>query len=74
MIDRSLGVAACCEQGSRIGGQDREPIAEIGGVVVARRLLKPELCAPERSTEFCDEFLCSVSTVSEPAREVAIET
>lgn len=73
MIDRSLCVAARGEECSRVCGQDREPVSEVGGVVLAGCLLEPELSAPERRTELGDEFFGAIAPISEPASEVARE-
>lgn len=74
MVDGPLGVAARRDQGSRVGGQDGQPVPEVGGVVVAGGLLEPELCAPERCAELGDEFFGAVAAIAEPTREVASET
>ena len=73
MIDGPLGVAARRDQGSRVGGQDGQPVSEVGGVVVAGGLLEPELCAPERCAELGDEFFGAVAAITEPAGQVACE-
>lgn len=74
MIDGPLGVTARRDQGARVGGQDGQPVSEVGGVVVAGGLLEPELCAPERCAELGDEFFGAVAAIAEPTREVASET
>ena len=74
MIDRSLGMAARGERRTRVGGQDREPVPEVGGVVGAGCLLESELGAPERGAELSDEFLGAVAAIAEPAGEVSCET
>ena len=73
MVDGALGVAARRDQGSRVGGQDGQPVSEVGGVVVAGGLLEPKLCAPERRAELGDEFFGAVAAITEPAGQVACE-
>jgi hypothetical protein len=73
VVDGALGVAAGGDDGPAVGGEDRQPVGEVGGVVVAGGLDDPELGAPERCAEFGDEFLSAVGAVTEPARQVATE-
>ena len=74
MVNGPLGVAACRDQGSRVGRQDGQPVSEVCGVVVASGLREPELCAPERCAELGDEFFGAVAAIAEPTREVASDT
>ena len=73
MVDRSLSMSARSDERPRVAVQERQPVAEIGGVVLTRRLAEFELSAPERRAQLCDELLGSVGMVAEPAREVTPE-
>ena len=73
MVDRSLSMSARSDERPRVAVQERQPVAEIGGVVLTRRLAEFELSAPERRAELSDEFFGAIAAIAEPASEVASE-
>lgn len=60
VVDGLLSLAAGGDECSGIGSQDRQPVAEVGGVILVGGLLESELCAPERSAQLGNEFFGSV--------------
>jgi hypothetical protein len=65
MVDGALSVSACGDQGAGVGAQKGQPVAEVGGMIVASGLLESELRAPKRCAEFGDQFFGAVRVVTE---------
>jgi hypothetical protein len=56
VVDGALGMSTGGDQCTAIGGEDREPGGEVGGVIGSGGLIHTELGAPERRTKLGYEF------------------
>ena len=63
------------EDSACVALEDREPVAEIGGVVLADVGRDAEISTEEGGTEFRDEFLAGIAFVAEAlATQVTVKT
>ena len=60
-INGSLGMGGCLKDGSFVVLENFEPVAQIGGVVVARFRGNAEVAAEERGTNLGDQFFTGVA-------------
>ena len=66
VVGGPLGVGCGMENGPLVGFEDRQPVPEIGGVVVSDLGGEPEVGAEESGPEFGDKFLPGVALIAEP--------
>jgi hypothetical protein len=73
-INGTLGVGGCLKNGSLVVLENLEPVAQVGGVVVAGLWGNAEVAAEEGGPYFGNEFFAGVTLVADlPSSEVAVE-
>ena len=64
-VSGALRMSGGREDSACVALEDREPVAEIGGVVLADVGRDAEISTEESGTEFRDEFLAGIAFVAE---------
>ena len=73
-VSGALRMSGGREDGACVFLEDREPVAEIGGVVLADVGRDAEISTEESGTEFRDEFLAGIAFIAEAlAAQVAVK-
>lgn len=73
-ITGTLCVGRGLEDGAFVFPENGEPMADIGGMVIAVLKVEAEICAKEGCTEFSDKFFAGIACIAETlAAEIPVE-
>ena len=73
-VTRTLCVGRGLEDGAFVFPENGEPVADIGGMVIAVLEVEAEICAKERRAQFSNKFFAGIAGIPETlAAEIPVE-